>query len=120
MEEQSSFELGLFPTPRAPHLKAALVKVLDQLSDQHSTTSRRFSVRALFRTELDEIYGAVLNNFCFSGWSSQTPLQGFLPSEIWSRTPKSSGAKDRARLQGDTVAVRARTCQKPGGTTFSK
>lgn len=115
MEEQSRFRLGLFPTPRAPHLKAALVKVLDQLSDQHSTTSRRFSVRALFRTELDEIYGATLHNFCFSGWSSQTPLQGFLPSEIWSRAPKSSGAKGRARIQGDTVAARARSCAEAWG-----
>ena len=110
------FTPGMFAEPRDPDLHAALVRMLTRLTPQHSTTSRRDSIAALFRAELDEPFGTVLNGFSFRGWSSHPLLHDFLPSRLWSYPPKGVRQRPRTEFDDDTIASRAHRCSEAWAT----
>ena len=105
----------MFAEPRDPVLRASLVRALKQLTEQHSTTSRRHSIASVFRAELDVPFGTVLNDFSFRGWSSRPLLQGFLPSKLWSVPPRGVRLKPGMEFERDTLASRAQRCSEAWG-----
>jgi len=68
-----------------PQVKEALLRAFSRATSQHSLTSRRFSMPALLRDEVDTELARYLASYPFH-WRSEL-LKDFRPSKMWSTHP---------------------------------
>lgn len=96
------------PDPCDAGVRTALLRVVDQLTEQHSITSRRHSIAALVRKELDAEMTRVISEF--NGPWNRRWLKGYLPSQMWAlahRQVEDLGIDDSTAVRRTTIADRA-------------
>lgn len=96
------------PDPCDAGVRAALLRVIDKLTEQHSITSRSHSIAALVRAELDAEMTRAINEF--GGPWNRRWLKGFLPSQMWEsavRRAEVPEIDDSTAARRTTIADRA-------------
>jgi hypothetical protein len=94
-------------------VRAALLRVIDQLTEQHSITSRRHSIAALVRKELDAEMARVIDEFA-GPWNRRW-LRGFIPSRMWAPAAKKvpiSEVDGSTAVRRTTIADEAEACAR--------
>jgi hypothetical protein len=108
-----SAEVGIIvPATCDAGVRAALLRVIDNLTKQHSISSRRHSIAALVRRELDAEMARVITEF--DGDWNRGWLKDFRPSRMWTPAPERPWevGDDYSSAASDTVADQALRCAR--------